>query len=267
MPAVTSYKKRLIYFIFFALLFIVTIPILTLYSFGYTFDETLGLISRGGIYVYVSEPNTSIFIGNELKKTTSLFSREVLVKNLRPQQYLVLVAHNDYWPWAKFVEVKKGNVSTLSPFLVPKIISQHEILKTSDEEYRQLASLFHKNDKSASSTKIISSRNIKVSFEDNIVYAEWKGNPDAAPEYLCFNRKCRQTIVFLSTMPISQINFYPNRTDAVILALKGGIYAVELDNRQYQNLYPIYRGENPSFIVEDDVINVQDGDKLFKMDI
>ena len=102
----TSRKKRIVYFILFAVFFLVCIPILILYSMGYTIDSsTFGLSGRGGIYVLVAEPYVNIYIGNELKETTGIFLREVLVKSLKPKDYLVLAGSDSYWPWAKFVTV------------------------------------------------------------------------------------------------------------------------------------------------------------------
>lgn len=266
-----SYKKRLIFFIFFALVFVFVMPFLILYATGYSFDfkEKIGLISRGGIYVYVSEPNASVYIGNDLKKTTGFFSREVVVKSLKPQEYLVLVSHNDYWPWAKSVNVNKGEVTPLYPLLIPKVLNETE-LKAPSAEYSQAIALFRPDPKEASSTLdvILTSRRTKVWVEENLVFAQWLSNPAAAPAYFCRTGDCTHSnVLFSPTMKIKRFDFYPDRDDAIILTLDDGIYVTELDNRQYQNVYPIYLGKEPDFRVRNNTVYVRDGDFLAKIDL
>lgn len=269
MPKSVSKRSRLVYFVVFVTVFVIGIPILIFYSVGYSLDEAFGISIRGGIYVFVPEPDTSVFIGNELKKVTGFFQREVLVKNLRPDQYLVLVANDKFWPWAKFVDVRRGEVEPLFPFLVPKVVVATEVADQ-DLDHRMVTGLFENDQTIATSTSVaitkipesLVRRRVKVWLDGTRIFAEWQGSGDSAPRYFCDEeRKCLEPIlVFDSSTPISDFDFYPSRNDAVIMSLNNGIYAVELDRRQYQNFYPIYRGLSPEFRIDGSRIYIKEGE-------
>ena len=123
-------KKRTIYFYSFVVFFLVCIPILVFYSAGYRISDNYTLDSRGGIYVFVSEPASDIYIDNKLRKTTTIFQKELFIQNLKPKVYLVMVANEKNWPWAKYIKVQKREVATLTPFLVPKFLETREVYKT-----------------------------------------------------------------------------------------------------------------------------------------
>lgn len=258
-------KVRLLYFALFALIFILGIPVLIFYSTGYTFDDTFDLSIRGGIYVYVPEPDTSVFIGNELQKVSGFFQREVFVKNLKPDQYLVLVANDNFWPWAKFVEVHRGEVEPLSPLMVPKVIPITEITST-ESAYKRISGLFATS--TATTTEAITRRRVKVWHEENKVFAEWQGSEESAPKYFCAMKVCTDPVlVFESTGPIKTLDFYPYRNDAIMLALDSSVYVIEIDKRQYQNLYPLYRGQNPDFRVDNNHVYIKDKSYVAVLDL
>jgi len=272
MPKPIPYKFRLVYFLLFLGVFLIGFPILVFYSAGYTFDSTLGLSIRGGVYVFVPVPNTTIFVGNELKGTSGFFQKEILIRGLKPEQYLVLTTNDDFWPWAKLVSVKRGEVEPLFPLLVPKVIKTTEI-KNTDSEYTRLTTLFKTPivpriiSPTVSTTTLIQKK-VKIWLDHDKIFAEWLGNNDAAPKYFCVARSCTAPIiVFQSSVPIRSIDFYPLRDDAIILALDNGIYAVEIDNRTYQNFYPIFRGQAPDFRVDDDVVYIKDTSYIASLDL
>lgn len=290
MPKAIPLKFRLVYFLIFALVFLVGFPILVFYSAGYTIDGTTGLSIRGGVYVFTPEPNTSVFVGNELKNKSGFFQRNVLVDGLKPDRYLVLVANDDFWPWAKLIDVNSGEVESLFPLFVPKVIKAVEVEGVSSE-YDEIAALFKKSPASknipsaassaaySSASEIASERasttfatitrkRVKVWLDGASVFAKWQGHEDAAPKYFCGGDGCLKPIlVFQSSIPIQSFDFYPLRDDAIILALDNGIYAVEIDRRKYQNFYPIYRGQAPDFRVDSDKVYVKDNDYIAVLDL
>lgn len=284
MPHEMSRKKRIVYFSIFTLLFVVCIPVIILYSLGYTVDSnTFGLSSRGGIYVLTTEPGITIYIGDSVKEITSIFNKEVLVKDLKPKDYLVLAGGEEYWPWAKIVSVSPGEVSALYPLLIHKSLSFKEILKT-DDMYADAAKLFLVNTKNsgiatstiatstlsvASSTALAKAQGItkgkmRVWKEGNSIFASWLGSSDRIPPYFCsLDRVCVSTItVFQSATVLGRVDFYPDRDDAIMLTLDRGIYAMELDVRNYHNFYPIYKGNDPDFRIAGSEVYIKDGSNL-----
>ncbi len=297
MPKPIPYRHRFFLFLLFFVVFLVGFPILLFYSAGYTIDEAFDLSPRGGIYVFTSEPNTSIFVGNELKSRSSFFNREILIDGLKADRYLVLAANDLYWPWAKFVSVSEGIVEPLFPLLVPKVIEAEEVLEE-DGDYEDVVELF---ENSASATYIFGAtttvtvratstsgqanngrlittvedafepllrRRVTVWLEGNTVFSEWIGNDNAAPRYFCVDGVCTNPVpIFSSLVPIRHMDFYPSRNDAIILALDNGVYAVEIDRRTYQNFYPLYRGQEPDFRIYRNQVYIQDGDYLVRLNL
>lgn len=293
MPSKSSRKKRIIHFSIFTLLFLVCMPVIILYSLGYALDEnTFDLSSRGGIYVLATEPGVTVYVGDNIKETTGIFNKEVLVKDLKPKDYLVLAGAEEFWPWAKIVTVTEGEVSALYPLLIPKSFSFKEILKT-DDLYKDAANLFLADTKKAasavstvatstiktvketatssiaSSTAIAKAQGItkgkmRVWKENNSIFASWSGSADRIPSYFCgTDNICVDTItVFQSATPVGRIDFYPGREDAIMLTLDRGIYAMEIDIRNYHNFYPIYKGNDPDFRIDGTDVYIKDGDNL-----
>lgn len=278
MPKPNSYKFRLIYFLVFIVVFVIGFPILVFYSAGYTFDDTFsfsGLSIRGGIYVFTPEQGTSVFVGNELKNTSGFFKKEILVDHLKPGQYLVLAANDLYWPWAKFVNVERGEVEALFPLMVPKDIPATEVLKT-DSDYKDAQALFlvsatstaMKVQKSTTTPVQLIRRKVHIWLDGNTIMGQWTGDQEAAPKYFCLQGSCMSPVqVFKSFVAVRSFDFYPVRDDAIILALDNGIYAMEIDSRMYQNFYPIYRGKTPDFRVDGSDVYVKDDGKIFLLDL
>lgn len=50
-----------------------------------------------------------------------------------------------------------------------------------------------------------------------------------------------------SKFPILNIDFFPERRDAIIAAINNGVFAIELDGRGGRIIQPIYKGKNPNF--------------------
>ena len=119
-------QKRFFYFALFIALFVIVIPFIVLHSMGYSFTSDAPL--RGGIYVFSPESGSKIYIDDELKDETGTFQKEFFVQNLKPQQYRVVVSHEDFRPWAKFVDVQEQKVAALYPLLIPNDVTVQEIV-------------------------------------------------------------------------------------------------------------------------------------------
>ncbi len=267
MPKSFSYRFRIIYFCFFVLVFLIGFPIIVFYSAGYTWDNTFGLSIRGGIYVFTPEPETSVFIGNELKNVSGFFNKEILIADLKPDQYLVLATNDTFWPWAKFVTVKRGEVEALAPLMIPKVI-ETESVSRSTQLRTTLVGLFATTTiptsiKSTTTPNALVKKNVKIWHTGPKLFAHWEGDLQAVPEYFCDIESCEKPIqIFEAYVPIRTIDFYPHRDDAIILALDNGVYVVEIDRRQTQNFYPLYKGNSPDFRVYRNQVYIKDGDYI-----
>ncbi len=279
-------KKRAFYFFSFTAIFIIVIPFIVFYSLGYRFTKDYEITERGGLYVFVTENNAEIYINDELKNVSSTFNREMFLQNLKPQSYLVLVSNDIFWPWAKYVDVKEGEVSPVYPLLVPKRIDMLEVItatsshasstRVTKAEYDRLALIFKYQQTASVATSSVSTttpniyaitkKKMKVWFDDTQIYAQWRGDESRLPTYFCINGLCEMTrTIFNGANNIRHIDFYPGRDDVVIIAVSEGIFALELDTRKYQNFYTLYKGEKPDFRIFDGRVYVQDKGTIYQL--
>ena len=108
-------KKRKINFIIFVVAFFVLAPLVVLYSTGHIFSEGFGLLKTGGMYLMSAPNNSEVYLNSKLIDTTSFFNRSVLIKDLRPNIYDVVVKKEGYNIWKKKIKVSDNLVSDHRP--------------------------------------------------------------------------------------------------------------------------------------------------------
>ena len=76
-----------------------------------------------------------------------------------------------------------------------------------------------------------------------------------------------QTVIQPDTI-IRNVDFYKDRSDAVIFSTADTVYVIEINIEGIQNFMPIYKGKNPYFIKNDsNSIYVEDGNSLLQVAI
>jgi hypothetical protein len=87
-------------------------PLIIMYSQGYRFDvKKFRFVETGGIYVKAYPSEADVFLNNEIINKTSFFSRDILIKNLLPENHTVKVEKKDYHTWEKELTVEPKIVS------------------------------------------------------------------------------------------------------------------------------------------------------------
>ncbi len=64
---------------------------------------------------------------------------------------------------------------------------------------------------------------------------------------------------------VTSFDFMPGSTDFVVLALADGVYAVEIDNRSWQNMQPLLLGTGLDFRIQNGLIFVYDGTLVYQI--
>lgn len=64
---------------------------------------------------------------------------------------------------------------------------------------------------------------------------------------------------------VRDFKFFPGSTDLVVLVLEHGIYVVEVDDRSWQNVQPIFTGELVQLYIENGNMYVYDGALLYQI--
>jgi hypothetical protein len=280
-----SFKKRFFYFSVFAVLFVVFIPILILYSSGYRLGKDFQLVTTGGIYVYAGESGATIYLDGKLNTTTNAFQKGIFISNLAPSTYALSISKAGDFPWSKVVSVLPQQVSELYPFLValkPSMATVTPMVvddagnQTANPEYASVLSLFQTQLASptmpvststvaattSSSTqallKSLTRRNVSLWKDANGIYAQWIGSLSDIPAYFCSQATstCTTRITVYRNTHIGALDFYPGRNDIILFAASDGLYAAELDTRPAQNVDELIKAPKLDF-------RVQNGENVF----
>lgn len=112
----TKTTRRIIFY-FLCAVFFISVPLVILYSMGWTLDwQNYTLVKTGGLYLKSIPPKAQIFLNNKEKNSTPYF-----FSRLTPKTYWVKIILPDYYSWEKNLEVKPQLVTEArNIFLLPK---------------------------------------------------------------------------------------------------------------------------------------------------
>lgn len=262
-------KKRRIILGICILIFLLTMPVILLYTNGYRWNPELGLYKTGGLYVASPLSGSKIFVNNKEEKETNILQNGIFLQSLKPGKYSVLIAKDGYWPWAKKLTVKEQLVTEARAMLIPKepqgtILLRENYSPMETSKYDEILASLKKltlplknkateEEKEERYSRLSANKKEKLWWDPktNKLWAEWLGDKESLPYYFCDDYKCLEKILVLdSKFPIRNADFYPKRKDTVIVAIQNGVYAIELDGRGGgRMLQPIYKGKEPFFII------------------
>ena len=286
-------KKKIRLLLFF-LLFIVIAPLLVLYANGDIFGNGWSLLKTGGVYINSSPINSEVYINSKLKKNTSFFERDLLIKNLNPGIYDIKVKKQDYNTWSKKIDVFDNLVSDANVFMLPIKIETRNILKEDiidskkgtttikikqlNEEYKYISSFFSedvllKSRKTATSS--FSNKNLgteespimngKIGLwkDKTKVFVSWYGKVELAPKYFCNKGVCIKTIqVFNFKTEPSRVDFLPGYDGVILIASMDEIFAMQVENNTLKEAQAIFKGKKPDFRLINGIIYVKDDDTI-----
>jgi len=119
----TPGKQKLTILILF-LVFVSIIPVIICYSMGYRISDDFKIVETGGIYLSITESDTSLYINDKLKKKAGLVGRNILVQNLKPGTYKIRLEKENYSPWRKNIKIQEGRLKYVFRFLSLKNLNQ-----------------------------------------------------------------------------------------------------------------------------------------------
>ncbi len=310
-------KTRVTSLVIMIVLFIIVTPVLIAYSLGYRvldIDSVFTLEKTGGIYVHSNISDTTVYLDGEFNKTNGNFFRNTLIQNLKPEtSHLVEVKKDGYQTWTKKLSVYPSLVTESRVLMIPTTVPQREVFPftdshgegtttvsakakifkgkpvPTDEEYKNLMTLFEGKDIYATSTqtKLIKSLNIgtiattststkdlpeyfvklgikdpkslknliqnaqEISWLDNgNIVLNWVGNETEIPYYYCLaTENCHEKITLDWNDEIKKFDFLPSRNDVFLVLVDSGLYAVEVDDRSERNIQVVYTKNIDDFLI------------------
>ena len=300
----TILKRRLLGAFFF-LLFLVLAPMIIFYANGNILGDSWNILATGGIYIQSMESGSELYLNDNLKDTTTFFTRDYFVKNLKSGQYTILVKKTGYNEWKNTIDVFENKVSETRVFMLPIEITITEISKllvtektngTTTEKisktnpnYETINSLFSttsikylsvlstttgKTTKYAPGEKEnpIINRHTTLWSERKNVFIGWNGNQDSSPKIFCKesidNINCKSQLeIYEFKSNIVNLDFSPGESDVVVVAAGANIYAVEASENPDKMPQIIYSGKKPDFRIDSNSIYVKDGDFIGKIEL
>jgi len=255
---VTLKKRRTILFLCF-LTFLACMPPLVLYSLGYRWDWSwengFQAYKTGALYISSPVTGSKILVNKKEEKQTNIFQSGLFLQSLKPGKYAVSVTMDGYWSWSKNFIVKEEMVTETRAMLIPiepqgKIVFWENYTPLEITKYYEILTSL-KNLKNTAHSKMTANQKEKLSWDPktNKVFAEWLGDKESLPYFFCNDKICSEKIaIFQAPANIKNIDFYPGRADAAIIAFQNAVYAVEFDGRGGdRNIEPVYKGKNPNF--------------------
>ncbi|HPF07429.1 MAG TPA: PEGA domain-containing protein, partial [Spirochaetota bacterium] len=288
-------RKQWMYIIGLFMVFLIVIPVILLYSFGYRVSSDFKLVKTGGIYFANQELDASVYLNGKMKKTSGIFERNLLVQNIKPGNYHVKMTKEGYRTWQKWIQVQEQKVEACFPLLIPEELNVEEIKKylpsevkdtkkkkhkrELNDEYTDVAELFKIADKPVkrffpqwnsreiAKLKLGVNRKLRgkvlLTKERNNLYVIWTGKQEQLPFFINTMKKKR---IYSPGKTITAFDFFPARDDSFIVRFSdGSLYAVEIDTRfGEQNSYRILKYCD-RFLVDGDILYYYRGSRLFKI--
>lgn len=229
---------------------------------GYSLGPGLSVRHPGTITVIVPHKDTHVFLDDRRVGISSKENEVFKLSNIATGAHTVLVAKETFFPWGKNIVLKEKDSITVRPFLAPAS-AQVSIITENNDRFAELKNKIIGSPLSLPQTIKLSPDNTVALWTDGKnVIAEWRGG-DIKPRYFCENTCTNRIIVFTADSEIENTDFYANRSDVIMIAIKDGIYAIELDATGVQNFQPLYVGIGPRFLKESsESFLVLDGDSL-----
>jgi hypothetical protein len=288
-------KKQWIYIIGLFMVFLIVIPVILLYSFGYRVSSDFKLVKTGGIYFANQELDASVSLNGKIKKTSGIFERNLLVQNIKPGNYHVKMNKEGYRPWQKWILVQEQKVEVCFPLLIPedlnvevidkylpldeKIAKKRKPKRDLNDEYTDVVELFKTankptksifpqwNSREIAKLKLGANRKLRgkvlLMKEGNSLYVRWTGKKEQLPFFINTMKKKR---IYSPGKTITAFDFFPARDDAFLVRFSdGSLYAVEIDTRfGEQNSYRIVKYCD-RFLVDGETLYYFAGPRLLKI--
>lgn len=161
-------------------------------------------------------------------------AKDTLRLSERTGKHTVLISKNEYWPWMRDIEIKKHETMELHPFIIPQNVPVESVSRfltsegtTVDTNYMKIAALFE-------------NRIISDEIKPFILATRIKG--------------------------VTYADFFPGRTDVILVETPDGIFAVETEKSEHPNFQPVYKKANATFVKnKDNVFYIKNGDSILRV--
>ena len=274
-----------IYFTLWGICLLVALVFFALYMFGFRLSSELQPVKVGSVEIVSEERNLQFFFDNRervLVEKNGFFG----IDNITPGLHSLMVSRDGYWPWAKTFRVHANAKRPVSVFLLPMEGIEKTVVSGELVEYREATDKIESSKVRQSSyvsdlsedesfsewlsdnfpdRKVSTDKSTALFVQDNTLYAGWVSDVEPLPFYFCEENPCKFKLpVIVPEDVIKSVAFYGSRRDVVLFSAGATVYAIELDREGTQNFQPVYKGDDPYFYVDENVLYIKDGSSIIK---
>jgi hypothetical protein len=209
----------------------ITVIFVVMLAIGYGIwsEET-----SGTIVLFAPVYGTEMFVDGKLAGLSEEAGQKMSY-NYSEGKHSVIVSHEGFWPWKKDLSLAAKTTITLKPFIVRKEVKPSEIPRSSYDA----GTMTINQDYTDAMTK----------FNDLSIKEEFK-----------------KPLLSTGIGKARSVDYYPGRTDVLLVAVNNGIFAVETGTTTPRNFEPVFEGKEPVFIKDDNnVLIIKDGDSLYRL--
>lgn len=266
-----SKTRRRAYLYALTLLFIVLIPIVTLYASGYRYKSGFGLVQTGGIYISIPYSGATVAMDGKTIGQTGFLERSFFIDNLVPGSYVITTMRSGFLPWSRVIVVEQRLVTDASVLLLPEHAQATRIVLESSDvgtssisvssatlaSYRAAFTLL------AASTSISSVAGEAVHVENGNVYIRWSDEAALPPSTFCGRPSyCAKEIPLEQGQPTSLgAVFYAG--GVVYSTREGGVFLSEVDARPTAVVSSLYPHAGADFRIVNGELIVKDGTSYY----
>ncbi|MEK7613511.1 MAG: hypothetical protein AAB439_01375 [Patescibacteria group bacterium] len=278
-----SLKTRRFYSALFFVLFLIILPIVTLYASGYRI-KGLGLVSTGGIYIAVPVSGFTLSLNGEELERSNLFSKSFFFDNLAPGSYVVQAVAEGYYPWSKTLFVESQLVSDVSVLAITQPLSVREVVTKSPQEevgtstvvvvtrerYDTIESIFL-----VTTTPVISSElaseppadvrgGVALVVEEGNLFMRFERDSQPPSSFCIRPSSCAQVFALeKGSETVTDAQFFAG--GVLYRTRESGVYFTEADVRAPRLTIPIFTTPNARFEVIDGVLTVADETSYYEV--
>jgi len=233
------------------IIYIITILVLIVLILG-LFRDSIFSGNTGTITIDHLDENSTIFLDDLENRRINQAGDNIKIKRITPGLHKILISRDGFWPWLKEVELEAGENVAISPFFAFTNTTGF-LIGSTDPEYDDLKKKLEKVVlPDFENKKISEDGSIAIWVGENTLFVEWLLSEDERPDFFCNDFGCHSVMVSLGVGGgIRNVDFYKSRSDVVIVSFGNGIFAMEIDTSHNQNFQPIFEGQSPQFIGND----------------
>lgn len=190
-------------------------------------------IVKGAIITVTNAlPGSTIFINNKEEGVITGSNGILEINGVTPGTHTIIVAEESSWPWIREFQAAIAEEKVLAPLQLPQNASGSALEEDSP---------FY-----AQATQLLSGYREPTQSQP----LEWEGaRLWVVGTTVQAQRADDRYDVLQSQYPIRSVAWYKDRNDVVLIAASNAIFAIDLEEQEPRNFQPIYRGVEPSFVV------------------